>query len=77
MGGSTERATKLAEAASSRTQIREYVDSGRGRNILGQSDSSLACVSSGLKCWDLSVTLTSFPPFLPRNTQFCGGVPSF
>ena len=51
--GSPKRMEKPVETAKAPAEIREYMDTGRRLNILGQSDPSFPRVSSALKCWDL------------------------
>ena len=46
-GAPTERIVELVETSGGPAEIREHVDSGRRLNILGQSDLSFPCDSSG------------------------------
>ena len=45
--------TKLTEVARTPAEIREFLDSGRSRNIFRRTDLSSQCVGSELKCWGL------------------------
>ena len=56
---------KLKEETRAPPEIREFMDSGGRLNILRRTDLSLACVSSGIKCWGLFCDFNMLPHFPP------------
>ena len=66
-GGPSKRMKKLMQDAKAPAEIREFMDSGRMLNVLKQTDLSLACVSSGLRCWGVFCDLNMLPHFPPTE----------
>ena len=64
-GGPAKRMEKLKEETRAPPEIREFMDSGGRLNILRRTDLSLACVSSGIKCWGLFCDFNMLPHFPP------------
>ena len=58
---------KLTDAAGAPAETREFMASGRKLNFSRQTDLSLPCVSSGLRCWGLLCDLDLLPHFPRRN----------
>ena len=50
---------KLIDSDKTLAVLREFMESGGRLNVLRQTDLSLACVSSGLKCWGLFCDLNT------------------
>lgn len=66
-GAPAKRMGKLIEAAKAPAEPREYMDSGRGLNVLGRTDMSLQWVGSGLKCRGRFRDPNMIPHFLPTE----------
>ena len=74
---------KLIDSAGAPAETREFMASGRKLNFSRQTDLSLPCVSSGLRCRGLFCNLNMLPYLPPTElavlrwrTSFPGGEPS-